>query len=264
VQAYPLPVASFNADVLKGCAPLQTHFLNNSSGATSYIWEFGDGNSSNDFEPNYEYINAGKYDCKLQVFSAAGCKNTITIPEMIEAAPHPVANFIYTPDSILINESTPQIIFINKSIYADSVVWEIPEYLIHSSNDTIIATMQDTGYHSVQLIAMSNFGCSDTIIRNIYVNGDFVMYIPNAFSPCKQDGLNDLWKPVYAHLDKKSYKLTVFDRWGIEIISITNPDIGWDGKIGGEYILGTYNFIMNCLDDRGVTHSASGMVTVIP
>jgi gliding motility-associated-like protein len=264
VNVYPLPVPNFTADILKGCIPLQTHFINTSVGGSNYIWEFGDGNNSTLFEPDYVYLNPGKFDCKLQVISAAGCKNTMTIADMIEAAPRPIARFDFTPDSLLINESTPYILFNNQSDFADSILWEIAEYNISSSADSIIATMQDTGNHQVQLIAMSSFGCSDTIVREIYVNGDFVMYMPNAFSPCKQDGLNDVWRPVYSHLDKKSFKLLIFDRWGILIKDITDPDAGWDGKIDDKYILGSYNYIINCLDDRGVTHSTAGMVTVIP
>jgi gliding motility-associated-like protein len=264
VTVFPLPIADFDADDLKGCVPFQTQFNNLSSGGASYVWDFGDGGNSTDNAPNYEFVQPGKYDCKLVVTSLAGCKHSKEIQQMIEVVPRPIALFNYAPDSILINESTPFITFDNKSMYSDSIVWNIEEYNILSSADSIIATMTDTGNHEVQLIAISSFGCSDTLVKNIYVNGEYVMYIPNAFSPCKQDGLNDVWRPIYSHLDKKSFSLRLFDRWGKEITHITDPDKGWDGKIDGEYILGTYNFIMNCLDDRGVTHDMTGLLTLIP
>ena len=50
---YPNSVnAFFNIDTLSGCAPLTINFTNYSSGSTSYLWEFGDGNTSTISSPH--------------------------------------------------------------------------------------------------------------------------------------------------------------------------------------------------------------------
>src|SRR5690606_29037833 len=36
-----------------------------SNGATSYVWDFGDGNTSTDADPAYSYTNAGTYTVTL-------------------------------------------------------------------------------------------------------------------------------------------------------------------------------------------------------
>jgi gliding motility-associated-like protein len=89
------------------------------------------------------------------------------------------------------------------------------------------------------------------------------MYLPNAFSPSDHDELNDTWKPSYAHLNKKSYSLRIFDRWGHQIYYNNDPDIGWDGKIDSQNNLGVYNYIIECRDDRGITHAFSGCITIL-
>ena len=45
-------------------------------------------------------------------------------------------------------------------------------------------------------IIIENFGgCSDTIIKNVCVENDYVLHIPNAFTPLTQDNINDRFSP---------------------------------------------------------------------
>jgi gliding motility-associated-like protein len=36
--------------------------------------------------------------------------------------------------------------------------------------------------------------------------------------------------------EEQLYRLSIFDRWGEQIWTSTNPDEGWDGTMGGEII----------------------------
>ena len=55
------PVASFDYAQTAGA----TNFENNSEGATSYVWDFGDGNGSTEFSPIHSYATTGVYDVLL-------------------------------------------------------------------------------------------------------------------------------------------------------------------------------------------------------
>ena len=55
-------------------------FANLSQNATSYLWDFGDGKSSNLINPVHEYLQDGNYNVKLNVFSQCG---TDTISKQI-------------------------------------------------------------------------------------------------------------------------------------------------------------------------------------
>ncbi|MDD5419489.1 MAG: PKD domain-containing protein, partial [Methanomicrobiaceae archaeon] len=67
------PVAGFEAEITSGPTPLTVRFSDTSAGSpTEWLWEFGDGGTSTDRHPVYQYTNAGVYDVALTVWSDAG------------------------------------------------------------------------------------------------------------------------------------------------------------------------------------------------
>src|SRR5690606_10882243 len=58
VQVYPQVVAAFVADSA-GCSPMNPHFVNLSTGASSYLWTFGDGGGSVAIGPAHVYNHQG-------------------------------------------------------------------------------------------------------------------------------------------------------------------------------------------------------------
>lgn len=63
-SVYPTTVIS-NSEIVK--------FTNNSYYAASYLWDFGDNQTSTDREPWHQYTAPGVYNIKLTVISAEGC-----------------------------------------------------------------------------------------------------------------------------------------------------------------------------------------------
>ncbi len=55
------------------CIPSAYQFNNNSSGGNEYTWYFGDGDSSNLFEPAHTYTDTGNYEVTLVVSDSTGC-----------------------------------------------------------------------------------------------------------------------------------------------------------------------------------------------
>ena len=55
------------------CLPNAVNFINNSQNANSFIWYFGDGNSSTQFEPSYVYAQPGDYTVTLISADSSGC-----------------------------------------------------------------------------------------------------------------------------------------------------------------------------------------------
>ncbi|NCP46397.1 MAG: T9SS type B sorting domain-containing protein, partial [Flavobacteriales bacterium] len=54
-----------NATPTSGILPLEVYFGNGSQGATSYFWDFGDGNTSTAFDPTYIYNDEGIFQVML-------------------------------------------------------------------------------------------------------------------------------------------------------------------------------------------------------
>ena len=53
------------------------------------------------------------------------------------------------------------------------------------------------------------------------------IYVPNSFSP-NDDGANDYFAPVF-ECEIASYEFRIFNRWGVEIFSTTDPYEKWTG-----------------------------------
>ena len=84
VTVDPFPTASFNLVSDTGCVPFTAQFNNTSSNSASWFWDFGDGGTSTDQNPNYTYTSNGKYDVTLIAYSANGCADTILISNAVE------------------------------------------------------------------------------------------------------------------------------------------------------------------------------------
>lgn len=85
VTIAPAPVASFTANPISACAPpLLVNFNSTSTitGAVTYAWTFGDGNSSTQQNPSNTYNTSGGFNVSLTVTQGA-CTNTKTSPNFI-------------------------------------------------------------------------------------------------------------------------------------------------------------------------------------
>ncbi len=54
-------------------------FSNNSLFADTYLWDFGDGETSTQFAPTHEYNATGTYNAKVIAYSRAGCSDTFPL-----------------------------------------------------------------------------------------------------------------------------------------------------------------------------------------
>jgi PKD repeat protein len=51
---------------------LTVQFTNSTTNATSYLWDFGDGNTSTQFEPIHNYSSGGTYEVTLTAYNECG------------------------------------------------------------------------------------------------------------------------------------------------------------------------------------------------
>jgi PKD repeat protein len=65
------PLATFQFEVSDE-NPLEVAFTNYSTNASSYSWDFGDGNTSTETSPTYTYEDGGTYTVKLTATGAGG------------------------------------------------------------------------------------------------------------------------------------------------------------------------------------------------
>lgn len=86
VEVFEQPQARFSVRPTTIYLPDKPVFFTNLSfGGDSYLWDFGDGNTSTEFEPIHIYENPGIYDVSLTVFNGDQCPDIHTIEEAVIA-----------------------------------------------------------------------------------------------------------------------------------------------------------------------------------
>ena len=100
LQVNPSPTASFAADINAGCEPLNVNFLNETSAAQSFSWDFGNGSSAATENAAEEFVTEGfdtTFDVSLTVTHALGCTDTAT--ETVTVFPAVVVDLTLPIDS---------------------------------------------------------------------------------------------------------------------------------------------------------------------
>jgi len=80
------PTAEFAASTMlvNMSNPNPVNFTNTSSNGSSYLWNFGDGNTSADFEPSHIFNEIGTFTVTLTVINADGCSDSEFIEIVVE------------------------------------------------------------------------------------------------------------------------------------------------------------------------------------
>lgn len=84
----PPPIAAFFADSTSGNTPLTVTFTDTSTGnPTSWLWDFGDGNTSTQQNPWHTYYETGTYTVNLTVRNSNGANSKIITINVLKATP---------------------------------------------------------------------------------------------------------------------------------------------------------------------------------
>jgi PKD repeat protein len=80
ITVFPKPRARFEVLPQKAMIPNdRIHFINYSSDAVRFRWDFGDGDTSGLFEPFHKYDKYSNYNVSLVAYSESGCADSITV-----------------------------------------------------------------------------------------------------------------------------------------------------------------------------------------
>ena len=260
-----LPVFSFTADTTHGCSPLLVQFTMDTTSLVNatYLWNFSDnGSTSTASNPQHNFITAGCHDISLTVTLPPGCSVTQTVPCMITTLAQPTASFTATPT--LTDILNPTITFNNTSSNATIYNWNYGDN--NSSNQFEESHTYDIpGFYPVVLIVTNADGCSDTAVVDITVHDYHTFYVPNAFTP-NDNGLNDVFGPVYTNILTEGFEMLIFDRWGNLVYKTNDPAAGWNGRwknTGEDAQQDVYVFKIKYTDNLFKTYEMLGHVSLI-
>jgi gliding motility-associated-like protein len=243
------PVVSFIADVLEGCEPLEVTFINTStaaSGIANCDWTMNGEPLNGCGSVTYTFPLGGTYDVTLTTTSVTGCISSETYTDYIYVESTPVANFGLLSSEQLSTLETG-VDFMNTSVGAVNYEWNFDDNSAVSfeQNPSHEFPTADGGYYSVQLVAISPLGCSDTTWAPISVDEELLYFVPNTFTP-DDDAYNQYFKPIFtAGFDPYDFNLKIFNRWGEVVWESNDATAGWDGTYGGKLVQnGTYSWVI--------------------
>jgi gliding motility-associated-like protein len=128
----------------------------------------------------------------------------------------------------------PYSAMLNYSADADSYIWDFGDGSgsFTDVNPTHVFPDSDSGTYTITLIANNSYNCADTTQTRVIVNEELVYYIPNTFTP-DRDQYNETFKAVFTSgYDPYDFTMLIFDRWGELVFESHDADVGWNGKYG--------------------------------
>jgi PKD repeat protein len=164
---YALPIVSFTSNTTTGIDPLTIEFTDSSTNSpTSWYWYFGDGGTSTEKNPVYEYTDAGTYSVSLTATNDAGSNETTETDYItVTAVTSPVVSF--TSD-VTTGRSPLTVQFTDTSLHTPtSWQWSFGDGT-SSTDQNPEHTYTSTGSYTVLLTA-ANVGGSRTRTVNDYI-----------------------------------------------------------------------------------------------
>ena len=189
ITIHPTPQPELSSDALPGCSPLEVVFTNNSLGASSYLWDFGDGNTSTDAAPSYTFINTSSFieyfNVVLTATSAYGCTDSVN--QYITVFPNPTSYINILPDSTC----SPANVLFTTTAGQYSYEWFYGDGTSEMANAAAWHTYYNFGdvdsVYQVELITTTPLGCQDTVSNNLVVHptpiANFTIDTLNGCSP---------------------------------------------------------------------------------
>lgn len=146
----------------EGCVGTNTEFFDISTympgiTITDWAWDFGDGNTSTDENPNHVYMTDGSFDVVLTVTTDAGCSSSKTYTLEVHAPP------TLTIDAVTETcENNPTKFTVMSSESLFDISWNFDDPT-SSNNDAVSKspshTFENAGTYMPEVVAANVYGC---------------------------------------------------------------------------------------------------------
>lgn len=198
ITVYPDVIAGFTGNPLEGCSPLATNFVNQSFGAATYFWNFGDGNEAYSPNPSHNFVNLTDtiqdYTVTMVAQSGFGCTDTSTIS--VKVHPNPNVSFVVAG----IEGCFPaEFTFGNYSAGASTFHWVYGDGTNSGNGDslhthTYVNSGTELATYTVSLTGTSDYGCEATTSLDIDVIPQIIADVvqpPGGCSPYTAEFVNN-------------------------------------------------------------------------
>ncbi len=138
-----------------------------------------------------------------------------------------------------------------------SIKWFPSSYLSCDSCFIVNASIYKDQLYTISI--KDEYNCTDSTF--IFLDFESTLYIPNTFYPESKNG-NELFKAV--GLNIRDFEMTIYNRWGELLKTITNINEGWDGIYKNQLCPNdVYVWKVKYLTDREEFKELTGHVTLL-
>jgi gliding motility-associated-like protein len=158
--------------------------------------------------------------------------------------------------------NTPTV-FINNSTGATHYLWLFGDgdSTSKSTADTAIHQYEETGTFNACLIAINQYGCSDTVCHPVDALINPLLDVPNAFTPGRF-GQNSIIQVKGFGIASMNWK--IYNRWGQVVFQSNSPNFGWDGTFKGvPQPMDVYVYTLDATFFNGKKITRKGDITLI-
>jgi gliding motility-associated-like protein len=176
--------ASFTTSTSSGCAPLNVSFNNTSSGATSYAWNFGNGNTSTATSPGAIFSIPGTFTVTLTA-TTGGTSNVATAT--ITVFSNPIASFT---TSLMPSCPGQPVTFTDNSTQGNGALttwsWDFGDGNAQANAPNSVShTYGSAASFPVTMIVTDANGCSNSTIKPVTISPTPVAsFTANPISAC--------------------------------------------------------------------------------
>ena len=258
IQSFDDTLHTSLSDTIEGCLPLPIDFTDNQLGSQSWVWDFGNGDTSMIRNPSYTYQNPGTYTVSLQTFSSHGCPifiqnyATIKIDSIIPNIS--VIQFDCQGSTIQLSDSTPNV---------SSWFWNFGDGT-YSTLQSPIHRFPDSIVYDISLTLITTSGCVQSIFFPSYI--DFTSCLVGGQAPVA--GAGGTGSPNTADTIRTGNLFT--EKCAPQIVQLSSPDTNafswqWDFGDGGtsalEHPIHIYR-VPGLYDVQLITQNPSGIDTI--
>jgi len=248
IEIYANPVADFT--IANECEGIEVSATNQTIGASSYDWSFGDGTTSTLENPTHIFASDRLYTVTLLGTSLEGCTNETKKQVTIYASP-----VVRTSGDAEVGKGLPIEITASGGLDYE---WTPAIWLDDAFAGSTIARPDETTEFEVIISDRNN--CKDTGYVLITAIDDYKVFPVSIITP-NGDGVNDklFIKNLYNYPNNT---LLILDQWGREVYQKLRYAGEWDATQGGKELpSGTYYYILHFGD--GTDSVYKGSVTVV-
>ncbi|MBK9735440.1 MAG: PKD domain-containing protein [Saprospiraceae bacterium] len=243
------PTAAFKGDPLSApCPPLLTNFLNESTIANKFTWDFGDNSGlSYNANPSHVYTLPGSFNVVLYAEMMPGCVDTLVRNAYVNLlGPKADMDFNITGNCVPLEvklSATADKLYTFIWDYGDGKINEVPTLI---KTDTTTYLYETPGKYAPKLLVSDDAGCSRTFtIDPIIVNEIKTSFVTNPEPICGLPAQIDIVNLTTSSSTDLNFKWLLS---GGSTYESNTKDPAFTIESYGKYTISLISSTINCID----------------